>query len=36
MAICPTGVGILLYPWQHLDRTGGEIAIPKKYTYVFL
>ena len=21
MAICPTGVGIPLYPWQHLDRT---------------
>ena len=19
--ICPTGVGIPLYPWQHLDRT---------------
>ena len=21
MVICPTGVGIPLYPWQHLDRT---------------
>ena len=21
LAICPTGVGIPLYPWQHLDRT---------------
>ena len=21
MAISPTGVGIPLYPWQHLDRT---------------
>ena len=21
MIICPTGVGIPLYPWQHLDRT---------------
>ena len=21
MVICPTGVGIRLYPWQHLDGT---------------